>query len=509
MSFTRGVAALFLVLLAAAGCDRGPRPVGTLITNVTVYDGGGGEGELMTVRILGDRIDSIGDLRPEADEWYIDGSGLALAPGFIDTHSHADGNVLEYRDALAAVSQGVTTVIGGQDGGSQFPLKEFFARLDSTPAAVNVGSFAGHATLRLAVMGQDDYRRPATTAEVDSIKKLLFADLDAGALGLSTGLEYDEAHSASFEEVLALAQATGAEGGRYISHIRSEDRAFWAAIDEIIRIGREGGLPVQISHLKLAMRSLWGQADSLIAVLDRARASGVEITADIYPYTYWQSTLRVLFPERNYTDPAAARFAVTEVSSPEGLLMGRWAPDSSYVGKTLADIARLRRSDPAATLIQMIREAEAAEAAGQTGVESVIGTSMDEKDVGRLMQWEWANICSDGELDGRHPRGFGAFARVAGPYARDRKLFSLGEAIRKMTSLPARSMGISDRGVIRSGAYADLVLFDPAAITDQATTTEPQKPATGVRMVWVNGEVVYENGGPTGRYAGRVIRRKS
>jgi len=509
MKQARRLWALAVTSGAMAGCTPEPKPVGTLITNVTVYDGGGGEGQVMTVRILGDRIDSIGDLRPEPDEWYIDGRNLALAPGFIDTHSHADYDVLEHRDALAAVSQGVTTVIGGQDGGSESPLKDYFARLDSAPVAVNVASFAGHATLRLAVMGKNDYRRAATTAEIDSIKKLLFADLDAGALGLSTGLEYDEAHSASFEEVLALAQATGAEGGRYISHIRSEDRAFWPAIDEIIRIGRDGGLPVQISHLKLAMRSLWGQGDSLIAVLDRARASGVEITADIYPYTYWQSTLRVLFPERNYTDPAAARFAVTEVSSPEGLLIGRWAPDSTYVGKTLAEIAKLRRSDPATTLIQMIREAEAAEAKGQTGVESVIGTSMNEPDVGRLMQWEWANVCSDGELAGRHPRGFGAFARVAGPYVRDRKLFSLGEAIRKMTSLPARSMGITDRGVIRSGAYADLVLFDPATIADQATTTEPQKPATGVQMVWVNGEVVYENGSPTGRYAGRVIRRGS
>lgn len=501
--------ALAVALGAAAGCSREPKAIGTLISNVTVYDGEGSEGEVMAVRIVGDRIDSIGDLRPEPDEWYIDGSGLALAPGFIDTHSHADSDILEHRDALADVSQGVTTIVGGQDGGSQYPLKAYFAKLDSTPPAINVASYAGHATLRLAVMGDKDYRRAANPAEVDSIKKLLFGELDAGALGLSTGLEYDEAHSASFEEVLALAQATGAEGGRYISHIRSEDRAFWPAIEEIVRIGREGNLPVQISHLKLAMHSLWGRADSLVAVLDKARASGVDITADIYPYTYWQSTLRVLFPDRNYTDPAAARFAVTEVSTPEGLLIGRWSPDPSYVGKTLAEIARLRRSDPATTLIQMIKEADAAEAKGQTGVESVIGTSMDENDVGRLMQWEWANVCSDGELDGRHPRGFGAFARVAGPYVRDRKLFSLGEAVRKMTSLPARNMGIADRGVIRSGAYADLVMFDPATIADQATTTEPRKPATGVRMVWVNGEVVYEDGKVTGRYPGRVLRRGS
>jgi len=501
MLLTAGMAAL------AMACQSGPRPMGTLIANVTVYDGGDGEGRVTSVRILGDRIDSIGDLRPEPDEWFIDGAGLALAPGFIDTHSHADDEIFEHRDALAAVSQGITTVVVGQDGGSPFPLADFYHRLDSTPAAINVASYAGHATLRLAVMGEDDYRRAATREEIDSIKTLLFADLDAGALGLSTGLEYDAAHSASYEEVLALAQAAGAEGGRYMSHIRSEDRGFWEAIDEIIRIGRDAAIPVQVSHLKLAQRSLWGQADSLISLLDRARAAGVDITADIYPYTYWHSTLRVLFPERNYTDREAARYALTEVSSPEGLLISRWAPDTSYVGKTLADIAKLRRSDPVTTLIRMIQQADSAEAAGATGVEGVIGTSMDEADVQRLIQWPEANICSDGSLAGRHPRGYGAFTRVLGPYVRDARLFTVGEAVRKMTSLAARNVGIRDRGVIRKGAYADLVLFDTTTVADRATTTDPQVPSVGINMVWVNGEVVYENGGATGRYPGRVIRR--
>jgi N-acyl-D-amino-acid deacylase len=494
-------------LAALAACRQEPKPLGTLLTNVILYDGGEGEGRVTSVRILGDKIDSVGDLRPEPDEWFIDAAGLALAPGFIDTHSHADGDLLEHRDALAAVSQGITTVVGGQDGGSMFPLKDFFRRVDSAPPAINIASYSGHATLRLAVMGKDDYRRTATPAELDSIKKLLFADLDAGALGLSTGLEYDEAHSASTDEVLALAKVTGAEGGRYISHVRSEDRGFWPAIDEIIRIGREGGLPVQVSHMKLAMRSLWGQGDSLIKVLDKARAEGVEITADVYPYTYWQSTLRVLFPERNYTDRAAAQFALTEVSSPEGLLMGRWTPDSSYVGKTIAEISRLRKTDPATTLINMIKEVDAAEAKGATNVENVIGTSMEEKDVQRLLRWEYSNVCTDGELVGRHPRGYGSFAKVVGPYVRDQKLFPLQEAIRKMTSLAARNVGIQDRGVIRKGAYADLVLFDPAVVADRATTADPQLPAVGISMVWVNGQIVYEKGKATGRYPGRVIRR--
>jgi N-acyl-D-amino-acid deacylase len=188
--------------------------------------------------------------------------------------------------------------------------------------------------------------------------------------------------------------------------------------------------------------------------------------------------------------------------------MGRWTPDSTYVGQTLAQIAKRRKTDPVTTLIDMIKEAQDAEAKGTADVESIIATSMDEKDVQKLLQWEYTNICTDGELDGRHPRGFGAFAKVLGPYVRDQKLFPLGEAIRKMTSLPARNVGIKNRGVIRKGAYADLVLFDPAKVADQSTPTDPQRPATGVNMVWVNGEVVYENGKTTGRYPGKVVRRK-
>lgn len=499
--------AMTVALLAlAAACGPGePDGPSTLIANVLLHDGSGGEPRIASVRIAGDRITEVGDVASGGEEWFIDGAGLSLAPGFIDSHSHADDGLAEHRDALAAVSQGITTVIVGQDGGSPFPLAGFFRRLDSLPVAVNVAAFSGHNTLRAHVMG-DDFRREATRAEVDSMRALLLADWDAGAIGLSTGLEYDPGIYSSRREVLDLAGAIGAEGGRYISHIRSEDRAFWDAIDEIITIGREARLPVQVSHMKLAMRSLWGQADSLLEVLDAARAAGVEITADVYPYTYWQSTLTVMFPDRNFTDRKAAEFALAEVAAPEGLLLGRFAPDTTYVGKTLAEIARLRRTDPATTLMRLIAEAEAMRAAGATEVESVIGTSMDEKDVEKLLAWPWASVSTDGELMGRHPRGFGAFARVLGPMARDRELFTVGEAVRRMTSLPARTMGLVDRGVIREGAFADLVLFEADSVADRASTRDPHAPATGIRMVWVNGEVVYENGKASGKFPGRVLR---
>ena len=491
-------------LLAACGGGEESAP-GTIIANVMIYDGTGDSAHAGSVRLVGDTIVAVGNVLPDEEDWFVDGAGLALAPGFIDAHSHADYGIGENRDALAVVSQGITTVIVGQDGGSQFPLRDFFDRLDSVPSAVNFASYSGHNTLRRRVMG-DDFRREATQAEIDSMRALLFADWDAGAIGLSTGLEYDPGIYSSRKEVLDLAAAIGAEGGRYISHIRSEDRAFWDAIDEIITIGREGRLPVQISHAKLAMRSLWGEADSLIRVLDRARASGVDITADVYPYTYWQSTLTVMFPERNFTDRKAADFALREVAAPEGLLLSRFAPDPSYVGKTVADIARLRRTDPATTLMRLIAEAEAMKAKGADDVEGVIGTSMDEADVAKLIAWPYASISTDGELAGRHPRGYGAFPRVLGRYVRERRLLTLEDAVRKMTSLAASSAGIQDRGKIAPGMKADLVLFSPDSIIDRSTTSAPQTPATGVHTVWVNGEVVFENGKTSGRFPGKVLR---
>ena len=515
----RLVALPCLLVVAAAACssapETSPSPTpATLIVNATVLDGTGADGRAASVRIEGDRIVEVGTVQARADDRVVDGSGLVLAPGFIDTHSHADGDIFEHRDALAVVSQGITTVVVGQDGGSADTLSAFFGRLERSPASVNVASYVGHNTVRDAVMGED-FRRHATPDEVARMEALVRQGMRDGALGLSTGVEYDRRFYSDRAEVLALARAAAEMGGRYISHIRSEDRWFWDAVDEIIEIGRVTGMPVQISHIKLAMRSHWGKADSLLRVLDRARASGVKITADIYPYTYWQSNLSVLLPERNFDDRASAQLALDEIAPPEGLLLTAYAPEPSYVGRTVAEIARMQGTDPTTTYLDLVKRAEALSAAwarGDSGdasgeVDGVIGTSMKEADIERIMTWPYVNFCTDGSLLGRHPRGSGSFPKILGHYVRERGILTLPEAVRKLSELAATNMGIRDRGTIAPGMRADLVLFDPKTVIDRATLEDPAAVSEGIHTVWVNGTVVYREGKATGAFSGRVIRR--
>jgi N-acyl-D-amino-acid deacylase len=488
-----------VVLLTVFGCRQ--RSPTLLITNVQLLDGTGAPARAGSLRVAGDTIAAIGDLTRQSTDSVVDGGGLTLAPGFIDTHSHADRGFDQHPDALAAVSQGITTIVGGQDGGSPYPLAPFLDSLARRPVAFNVAMYVGHATIRTLLLGKD-YRRTATPAELDSMKVLLRREMGAGALGLSTGLEYEEGHSASREEVLALAQVAADSGGRYISHVRSEDRGFWPAVDELLEIGRVTGMPVQLSHAKIAMRKIWGQADRLLAMLDSARAKGTKVTLDVYPYLYWQSTLRVLFPEGNYGDVKEARFVLDQVAPADGLLLGRFEPDSSYAGKTVAQIAALRHQDPAVTLVALIKESE-----GKS--ESVIGTSMIEPDLVKLLAWPYGNICTDGELDGRHPRGYGTFPRVLGRYVREQHVVPLAEMVRKLSALAAENVGIQRRGRLAAGWYADLVLFDPATVIDHATPQDPHALSTGIVGTWVNGVAVYRNGKSTGVRPGRVVRRST
>lgn len=495
-----------LVFTACGAVETPPTSSSTLIRGALVFDGSGEPGQTADVRVADGKIVAVGTLASTSHELVVEAQGLALAPGFIDTHSHHDDGLREQPDALAVVSQGITTIVAGQDGGSELPLASYFAALEKQPVAINLASYVGHGTVRGKVMGED-FRRHATAAELEAMRQLVKTEMAAGALGLSSGLEYDPGIYSSPEEVLALAKVAAAAGGRYISHIRSEDRNFWPAIEELLTIGRETGMPVSVSHVKLAMVGLWGQASKLTTRLDEARSQGIRVTADIYPYTYWNSTLTVLFPERDFGNRATAELVLAEVAKPEGLRLGRFEPEPSYAGRTVAEISTLRGTDPATTLMALIREAEALEAKTGQSAESVMGTSMDEADVERLLAWPHSNVCSDGALDGRHPRGFGAFPRVLGHFVRERGVMSLAEAVRKMTGLAAETMGLTDRGWIRPGLAADLVLFDPATVADRATVEEPHALSTGILRVWVNGQVVFEDGKTTGARPGRVIRR--
>ena len=489
-----------LALSSACAPASNGRPGDLLFTDAQLIDGTGTPARTADVRVRGDRILDIGDLTLAAGETEVDATGLVLAPGFIDTHSHHNNGLTRMGDALAAVSQGITTIIAGQDGGSPLPLADFYAELEATPVAINVAAYAGHNSLRRAVMGED-FRREATTEEVTEMRALLRRELDAGALGLSTGLEYDPGIYSATPEVVALAREAAAVGGRYISHMRSEDKALFEAIDELLHIGRETGIPVQVSHMKLGMKSLWGRADEALAVLDAARAEGIDVTADVYPYEFWQSTMTVLFPEREFTREAAA-FALEELAPPEGMIIGAFEPDPSYVGMTLAEIAEQRGKDAVTVYLELIAEADAID-----GRESIIARAMTTDDIATLLSWPFTNVSSDGSLAGRHPRGYGAFTRVLALHVRDRGDFSLETAIHKMTSLAAENTGLAGRGTITEGAFADLVLFDPATVSDRATAEEPNLPSVGIVGVWVNGERVYTDAGTTGERPGRVLRR--
>lgn len=495
-------------------CDApAPNVTSTIITNAVIHDGSGNDPTHGALRMDGDRIVEVGILEPLEGETVFDAGGLVLAPGFIDTHSHHDRELDEYRHMPGVLSQGITTIVRGADGGSgledrwaHLPQSEFNLSFARAPAAVNIASFSAHNAIRYAVMG-DDYRRYASNAELDAMAALVDADMENGALGLATGLEYEPGIYSSTEEIVTLARVAAAFGGHYMSHVRDEDDKFMDSLDEVIRIGREAELPVHVSHIKLADRELWHTADAVIAKLDQARKQGIMISADIYPYERWASNLAVLFPDRDFSNRETADFTFAHTAAPEDILISYFAPDPSFDGLTIAEIARISEQDPETTLMEMTQAADDyLRETGRGGV-GIIAKGMIDADINALMGWDFTNICTDGSHGSGHPRGYGAFPRVLGRYVRDRGLLPLREAIRKMTTLPAASMGINNRGRISSGDFADLVIFDPQKISDNATLKESTLLSVGVRAVWVNGVLAFENGAPAMRYPGRVITR--
>jgi len=469
-----------------------------VIRNGTIVDGTGHSRFQGDIALNGNLITVIGIVNG-AGKKEIDAKGKIVAPGFIDTHSHHDFGIFEKPDALAAVSQGITTLFIGQDGFSNQPLTDFTRKLRRKPVAVNIASFSGHNSLRKIVLGKD-FKRPAVKSEIEKMSELLDSDMNAGAWGLSSGLEYDPGIYSNTEEVIALARIAAEKGGRYISHIRSEDRYFWEAVDEIIAIGKKTGVAVQISHIKLALQRLLGKTDQLKAKLDEARSEGIEISADIYPYTYWQSTMQVLFPERNFNDRSEAELVLSQITTPSGIMLTQFDPNPDYVGKTLQQISEIRNEDAPTTLLALI-----AETLDEKISESIIAESMTENDIIQLIKWDYTNICTDGGSDGGHPRGFGTYPRVLGKYVRENGWLNLEEAINKMTGLAAQNMSLKNRGVLKVGNYADVVIFDPETIIDRATPKNATAISNGVESVFVNGKTVYSNNSTTRYRPGKFL----
>ncbi len=502
------VCALFAAAVFASGESQLRTTPGIVFSNPTLVDGSGEKAQKKDVLIVGGRIEAIGTFTEIPGDEKIDASGFVLAPGFIDSHSHHDSGLEKNPHATAAISQGITTIVVGLDGTSSkmaLPLKD---SINSTPVAINVATYTGHGSLRSAVMG-NDYRREASPSEVTAMSTLPDRELAAGSLGLSTGLEYDPGIYSSTGEVIALAKVAAASNGRYISHMRSEDRNFEAAIEELLQIGEAANIPVQISHIKLASTDLWGQAGRILKRLDAARAAGIDVTADIYPYTYWESSLSVLLPNRDFHDLEAANYALEKLAPAQGLTLTYYEPDPELVGKNIAQIAASRGESEADTFLQLLREAYDAEPNDNDHLftrDSVMGVSMTEEDIATLIAWPHTNLCSNGGIEG-HPRGFGAFPRAIHEYVIKKPVVSLEEMIRKMTSLSASHLGLKNRGRIAPGYAADLVLLELDTLKDHASIENHSALSTGIVGVWVGGERVWKNAAPTGVYPGKFISR--
>jgi N-acyl-D-aspartate/D-glutamate deacylase len=495
---------IFSVLILTVSVYAAPPT--KLIINVWVIDGSGTPARKASVRVQGNKIIAVGNLQALPGEEITDGKGKILAPGFIDSHSHIGSSLEAYPDALACVSQGVTTIVSGQDGDG-WPIDTIRESIRRIPIAINLATYTGQTMLRDQVM-KKPLTRVATTEEIGKMGKILQAEMQKGSLGLSTGLEYAGAYFSTRNEVLELAKIAAAVKGRYISHIRSEDVAETDALDEIIAIGREAKLPVQISHIKLALKDDWGRSPEILAQLQTARSQGIDITADCYPYDFWHSTLKVLFPKTDYTNAVSAQYAVDHTFDPTQSVLVRFAANTNYAGKTISEIAAMRNEKPAQTIMGLIAEADAYEKAHPDvkGLEGIMGKSMTDEDVINFLAWSNTNICSDGS-NGGHPRGYGSFTRVLGYYVREKKIMSLETAIQKMTSLSAEHTGIKNRGLIAAGYFADLVLFDPATVKDNADIKKSKAISTGIEKVWVNGEIVFANGQSTKKYPGVFVSR--
>jgi N-acyl-D-amino-acid deacylase len=484
------------VFFLARAQVQSPRVV---ILNAQVADGTGAPLRTASVRIDGDHIARIGDFKPDKDERTIDAKGLVLAPGFIDIHNHSTKGIETQPLAESQLAQGITTLILGADGDSPWPIAPWLETRRKNPASLNLGVMVGHATVREQVMGKD-FKRASTQEEIDKMTQLVDQGMRDGAIGLSSGLEYEVGSYSTTDEVVAMAGAAAKNRGFYMTHIRDEADKSFESLKEEIEISERAHIPLEHSHIKLGTVCVWGKAPDYIRVIEAARKRGVDFLADCYPYDAWESNLKVLVPDKQYENPESVEKALADVGGASHVTVVEFSPNPSYQGHTIEELARVNNVSPVEMFIRLIREGDA-----KNTEAGIIGQSMIESDIKAFYQQAWVMVASDGGLDSHHPRGTGTFPRVLGLYVREKHWLTLPEAIRKMTSLPAHRLGWTDRGLIREGAFADMVLFNPDTVIDRSTFANPSALATGIEKVFVNGILVWDVGKPTGARSGRVL----
>jgi N-acyl-D-amino-acid deacylase len=500
-----------------------------VLRNGRIVDGTGSAWYAADVGVRGDTIVRIAPSIPEPATRVIDIGGQVIAPGFIDIHSHARRGIFEVPTADNYIRQGVTTVIEGPDGDSPVPLAPFFAKLEALPKSINIGSFIGQGSVRSAVIGNVN-RRP-TNEELGKMKALVEQGMKDGAFGLSSGLFYVPGTFTPTEEVIELAKVAARFGGIYISHMRDEAAGVTASVRETITIGEQGGLPTQVTHHKIIGSSNWGQSTATLRLIDEARARGVDATIDQYPYTASSTSIQSgLLPawalegtrddlRKRLSDPPTRAKIKTESvralqferggGDPKNVVIARCDWDTELAGKNLAEVTRQRRGlEPTVE-----NAAETAIWIAEQGGCSGIFHAIDEQDIERILRHPATMIGSDGEIPvfgkaAPHPRSYGTFARVLAVYVREKKTLTLEEAVRKMTSFPAQRLGLLDRGLLRPGMRADIVVFDPTRVRDEATFEKPHQYAEGFSQVIVNGQVVFERQAMTSARPGKVLYRQ-
>lgn len=517
-------AAILLTCLTAALLAQNPARYDLILRGGRIVDGTGNPWFRADLAIRGDAIVAIAPAISAPAARVIDATGLVVAPGFIDIHTHARRGIFVVPTADNYTRQGVTTIFEGQDGDSPVPLGPFMRRLESTHLSPNFGMFIGQGSIRGKVIGTTDRR--ATRGEIDQMRALVREGMRDGAFGLSTGLFYVPGVFTPTDEVIELAEEAGALGGIHISHLRNEAAGILDSVRETIAIGERGGLPTQVTHHKIIGTGNWGQSVQTLRLIEEARARGVDATIDQYPYTASSTALSALLPSwaleggqaevvKRLKDPVQRpriKAAVIESirvdrggGDPKNVVIASCTWDPSLAGKNLAQITRSRALEPT-----IDNAAETAMFIVERGGASAIFHAIDEQDLERILRHPLTMVASDGEVPifgqaAPHPRSYGTFARVLAVYVREKSVLTLQEAVRKMTSFPAARLGLGDRGVLRPGMKADVTVFDPARVRDAATFENPHQYAEGFAFVLVNGQVIYEHGAMTAARPGRVL----